>query len=36
MTPGDVLDHARHAADFDIVAGLDDAHKGHLHAADKV
>ena len=36
VAPSDVLDHARHAADLDIVAGLDDAHKGHLHAADKV
>ena len=36
VAPGDVLYHARHAADLDIVAGLDDAHKGHLHAADKV
>lgn len=25
-----------HAADLDIVAGFDNAHKGHLHTADKV
>ena len=36
MAPGDVLDHARYATDLDIVAGLDNAHKGHLHTADKV
>ena len=36
VAPGDVLDHARHAADLDIVARLDDAHKRNLHAANKV
>jgi len=36
MAPSDVLDNAGYAADLDIVAGFDDAHKGHLHAADKV
>ena len=36
MAPGDILDHARHAADLDIVAGFDNAHKRHLHTADEV
>ena len=36
MTPGHILNDARLGPDLDIVAGLDDAHEGHLQAADEV
>ena len=36
MTPGHILNDTRLGADLDIVARLDDAHEGHLQAADEV
>ena len=36
VAPGHVLHHARLGSHLDVVAGFDDAHKGHLQSADEV